>query len=150
MVCEAISVPTGISTATMGRVHAASAALPWCVQFWCCADLSGRDGPPEVFHKPVVETRVCQNSPAALPVMTATPSRPIRARMCLACVSSDKPLIILLWAELDMPVRCGCVAAHSKWNRLTVPPPDCDEQRYAFLSYPVVVDHPSMTSPQVG
>jgi hypothetical protein len=102
MVYEAISVPTRISTTTSGRVHAASPAHPWCLQFRSCANLSGRDGTPEVFHKPAVETRVCQNRPAALPVMTATPAKPIRAPMCLACVSSGKLLILLLWAEFDM------------------------------------------------
>jgi hypothetical protein len=58
--------------------------------------LNGRDGSPEVFHKPSVETRVCQNCPAASPVMAASPVRPIRAQMYLAFVSSSKPLTILL------------------------------------------------------
>jgi hypothetical protein len=117
MVCEVISVPTRISTATMGRVHAASSALPCCLRFRCLTDLSGRDGSPEVFHKPAVETRVCQNWPAALPVMTATPAKPIRGQMCLACVSYDKPLILLLWAEFDMLVAVAVLHAHMKVER---------------------------------
>lgn len=105
------------------EVHAASQAHATCLQFKRCVDLNGRDGSPEVFHQPSVETRACQDSRAAEPVLAATPQAPIRMEKCLA--SSGSCFFFPATNSYALGVGrlrgCGCAAAPSKWEGLTFP-----------------------------